>query len=268
MKFYTKILSCTLAASFLFAGCNKDEGVNIFSIQDDRDLGAQVSAQIAADPATYPILDPVQYASAYAYLNNMRDVILNSGQVTHKADFNWELHIIRDDNTLNAFCTPGGYIYVYTGLIKYLDKASSLAGVMGHEMAHADKRHSTEAMTKQYGISTLLSLVLGKDPGLLVQVSESLVNLKFSRDNESEADKYSVIYLCPTKYKSDGAAFFFQKIQAMGGSNPPQFLSTHPNPDNRIEAIEAESKSLNCSGGNIPASEEDNAYAAFKASLP
>ncbi|MBS1645442.1 MAG: M48 family metalloprotease, partial [Bacteroidetes bacterium] len=199
MKFSTTILAGTLAASFLFGSCNKDEGVNIFSIQDDRNLGLQVSQQIAADPATYPILDPVQYASAYQYLNNMRDVILNSGQVTHKADFNWELRIIRDDNTLNAFCTPGGYIYVYTGLIKFLDNASSLAGVLGHEMAHADKRHSTEAMTKQYGISTLLSLVLGNDPGLLVQVSESLVNLKFSRDNETEADKYSVIYLCPTK---------------------------------------------------------------------
>ncbi|MEO6833992.1 MAG: M48 family metalloprotease, partial [Chitinophagaceae bacterium] len=216
----------------------------------------------------YPILDPTQYASAYNYLNSMRDVILNSGQVTHKADFTWELHIIRDDNTLNAFCTPGGYIYVYTGLIKYLDNASSLAGVLGHEMAHADKRHTTEAMTKQYGISTLLSLVLGKDSGLLVQVSESLINLKFSRDNESEADKYSVIYLCPTKYKSDGAALFFEKMQASGSSNPPQFLSTHPNPDNRIQAIEDEAKSLNCSGGTISPSEENAGYAAFKASLP
>lgn len=268
MKFSTTILAGTLAASFLFGSCNKDEGVNIFSIQDDRNLGLQVSQQIAADPATYPILDPVQYASAYQYLNNMRDVILNSGQVTHKADFNWELRIIRDDNTLNAFCTPGGYIYVYTGLIKFLDNASSLAGVLGHEMAHADKRHSTEAMTKQYGISTLLSLVLGNDPGLLVQVSESLVNLKFSRDNETEADKYSVIYLCPTKFKSDGAAAFFQKMQSLGSVNPPQFLSTHPNPDNRVKAIEDEAAGLNCSGGNIQVSEDKDGYAAFKASLP
>lgn len=268
MRLTTTLFSCAIATTLLFGACNKDEGVNIFSIQDDKDLGAQVSQQIAADPATYPVLDPTQYASSYAYLNNMRDVILNSGQVTHKADFSWELRIIRDDNTLNAFCTPGGYIYVYTGLIKYLENASSLAGVLGHEMAHADKRHSTEAMTKQYGISTLLSLVLGNDPGLLVQVSESLVNLKFSRDNESEADKYSVIYLCPTKFKSDGAASFFQKILDMGSSNPPQFLSTHPNPDNRVQAIKDEAKSLNCSGGTITLPEENDGYAAFKASLP
>ena len=268
MNLFTKFMTCATAATLFFSGCKKDEGINIFSIQDDKDLGLQVSQQIAADPGTYPVLSPTQYASAYTYLNNMRDVILNSGQVTYKTEFPWQLYIIKDDATLNAFCTPGGYIYVYTGLIKYLDNASSLAGVMGHEMAHADKRHSTEAMTKQYGISTLLSVVLGNDPGLLVQVSESLVNLKFSRDNESEADKYSVIYLCPTKYKSDGAASFFQKLEAMGSSNPPEFLSTHPSPDNRVQAIQTEATGMSCSGGNISMGEENDGYAAFKASLP
>ncbi len=259
------LLTCCLG---MLMGCNKGEGVNIFTIEDDKSLGLQVRDEIASKPKEYPVLDKTTYAGAYAYLENMKTVILNSGQVTHKDDFAWELFIIQDDNTQNAFCTPGGYIYIYTGLIKYLDNASALAGVMGHEMGHADKRHSTEAMTKQYGISTLAQVVLGKNQGMLSDIALSLVNLQFSRSNESEADKYSVIYLCPTLYKSNGAAAFFNKIIANGSAQPPAFLSTHPNPENRVENIDQEAISRACAGGFITAAEDTTAYNAFKSLLP
>ena len=257
-----------LFLSFTLTTCKKDEGFNLFSIEDDKQLGIQVKEEILADPVNYPILDKTTYSAAYAYLNQMRDIILNSGKVTYKNEFDWEISIIRDDSTLNAFCTPGGYIYVYTGLIKYLDDASSLAGVLGHEMGHADKRHGTEAMSKQYGISTLVSVLLGDNQGLLTDIAQSLISLQFSRDNEKEADKYSVIYLCPTKYHADGAANFFQKIEASGGSNPPEFLSTHPNPDRRILNIQTQADTSSCSGGNISTTENVSNYNAFKAMLP
>ena len=69
---------------------------------------------------------------------------------------NGDLRIIHDDSTLNAFCTPGGYIYIYTGILKFLDSEDEFAGVLGHEIAHADLRHSTRQMTKQYGVQILL----------------------------------------------------------------------------------------------------------------
>lgn len=97
-------------------GCGKDNtGVFLFSKQDDIDLGAKVAAEIASDPATYPVLDRSTNVEAYAYLDAMRDEILNGGAVKHQEEFAWELFIIDDATTLNAFCTPGGYIYVYTG---------------------------------------------------------------------------------------------------------------------------------------------------------
>src|SRR5690606_12090547 len=111
------------------------------------------------------------------------------------------------------------------------------AGVMGHEMAHADLRHSTSQLTRQYGIGLLLTVLSGGDPGTLSQILASLVALKFSRDHESEADDYSVIYLCETEYAANGAASFFEKLIEEGASQPPEFLSTHPNPDNRVENI-------------------------------
>lgn len=269
-RVYIFLLCC---APVLFSTCTKNDdngggggGFNIFSIQDDKDLGAQVKAEIAANPGEFPILDPQVNAEAYRYLYEMRDVILNSGQVTYRNEFVWELYIIDNDQVQNAFCTPGGYIYIYTGLIKYLDRKSSLAGVLGHEMAHADKRHSTDQLTKIYGVQTLLSIVLGQDQGLLTQIAQELVFLKFSRNNEEEADEFSVRYLCPTKYVSDGAADFFAKIVDQGSATPPQFLSTHPDPGNRVEDIRATSDDLGCAS-NISDQEDVDGYAAFKASL-
>ncbi len=264
MNRYTWILS--LALVLLAAGCkNKDDrSFNIFTIQDDKDLGLQVKNEIASDPATYPILSETQYAQSYTYLRGLRDKILNGGNVFYKNEFAWELYIVRDDNMLNAFCAPGGYIYVYTGLIKYLDSEDQLAGVLAHEIAHADRRHSTDQLTKAYGIGTMVSVVLGNDPNTLTDIAQNLLFLGFSRSAETEADEYSVKYLCPTDLNAAGAAGFFQKIESQGGSSTPQFLSTHPNPDNRIANINAEEVELGCTGTNT----NDAAYNAFKASLP
>lgn len=255
-----------LSSFMMLSGCGKNGGINLFSIEDEKTLGLQTKTQIESDPANYPILNPATNAQAYAYINALRDDILAGGQVTHKDDFVWEVKIIKDDNVQNAFCTPGGYIYVYTGLIKYLDNKSSLAGVMGHEMAHADKRHSTNQMTKQYGIQAMLDVVLGKNQGLLTQIGSQLVSLQFSRTDESQADEYSVKYLCPTKYRSDGAANFFQKIIDQGSATPPAFLSTHPNPDNRVKNIRQTATDGGCQY-TISSTEDNDGYAQFKALL-
>ena len=157
------------------------------------------------------------------------------------------MKIIDDDETLNAFCAPGGYIYVYTGLIKYLDSEDQLAGVMGHEMAHAALRHSTRQMTKVYGLSALYAVISGKsEPGQLEQIALGLISLRFSRDHETEADTWSVKYLCPTDYNAAGAAGFFEKME--GRPSPPEFLSTHPDPGNRVESIKAQRMNFGCRG--------------------
>ena len=178
-------------------------------------------------------------------------------------EFPWKVTIINDDKTLNAFATPGGYIYVYTGLIKFLDSEHQLAGVMGHEIAHSAQRHSTRQMTKAYGASALVSIVTGKsDPGQLEQIALAILNLRFSRNHETEADTYSVNYLCGTTYKADGAAGFFQKLEGQSAS-VPEFLSTHPNPGNRVENIQRKAKELGCSGNATNTSE----YARIKSLL-
>ncbi|WCL82965.1 M48 family metalloprotease [Saprospira sp. CCB-QB6] len=247
------------------SACKKDQGINIFTLEQDKEFGAQLKTEIDANPAEYPLLPYAGNEAAYQYLYDMRDEILSSDELNYRSDFGWDLYIIQDDNTLNAFCAPGGYIYVYTGLIKFLDDADDLAGVLGHEIAHADQRHSTQQMTEAYGISTLLSVLAGDDPGMLAQIVTNLTSLSFSRSHERDADDHSVDYLCDTEYASNGASAFFQKLIDQGQSgSTPAFLSTHPNPDNRVQDINDRAAELGCS--TTP--KANAGYAAFKALLP
>ena len=240
-------------------------GFNLFTVEDDLELGAKVAAEIESDPSKYPILDSAQYPQAYRHLYRLRDSILQTGKLTYTTKFPWRLRIIRDDSTLNAFCAPGGYIYVYTGLIKYLRTEAQLIGVMGHEMAHADRRHTTQILTQAYGVQTLLQLISGQEqPGLIGQVASSLLLLSFSRDHERDADKHSVIYLCPTTYRADGAADFFEYITQQGGLRPPAFLSTHPDPGERVQNIRSTKQELGCTGTQ----DYEPRYAQIVASLP
>ncbi len=261
------ILFTLPALPMLMEACKKnpdDNSINLFTVQDDKTLGLQVKTEIFANRAEYPILDTVQHKAAYDYLRGIVTKILNGGKVFYKNEFAWETYIIQDDNVLNAFCTPGGYMFVYTGLIKYLDAEHELAGVMGHEIAHADRRHSTDALTQQYGLSVLLNVVFGSDESALKNIAGNLASLKFSRSHGGEADNYSVTYLCPTVYKADGAAAFFKKLIDNGqGGGELEWFSTHPSPDNRVSKIEAKRTELNCDGNGT----FDAAYQDFKTNL-
>lgn len=252
-----------VASCGLFNEKNKGKGFNLFTVDQDVALGAQVAAEIDADTQTYPLLDSVQYKEVYNYVYSVRDKILNSGEVDFKDDFKWRLRIIHDDSTLNAFCTPGGYIYIYTGILKFLESEDEFAGVLGHEIAHADMRHSTRQMTTMFGVQILVDVIAG-DKAALKQVTSALVGLKFSRKHETEADGQSVKYLCPTDYNAAGGAGFFRKIEAMGGGSTPEFLSTHPSPDGRIEHFENEKVVNGCTGDRTYQTE----YKAMVARLP
>lgn len=246
------VTACLAGALFL-SGCAKDKNGErlIFSIEDDIALGQQVAAQTDSIYAAQ-LLDPndsrPNVKAAYAQINGIVNNILSSDKINYRSEFGYEVKIIKDDATLNAFATPGGHIYVFTGLIKKLSNEDELAGVLGHEIAHADRRHTSKALERDYGLSVLLSILLGENQSQLAQIGAGLATLKFGRDAETEADFYSVEYLADTKYTCDGAAEFFikmQKDEAQSGK-PPVFLSTHPSDTDRIKAITDKAAADNC----------------------
>lgn len=240
-----------LFKAFLLIGliaCGKvAQNFNLFPIGSDLSFGEKVSNEFEQGNATL-IMDSASNAPLYRYLYSVRDSILKNNAVEYKDQFPYRIRIIKDDKTLNAFCTPGGFIYFYTGILKFLDNEAELAGVMGHEIAHAAKRHSTEALTRQYGMAIFTQLFIDTQYQMLSQIAGGLTQLSYGRKAELESDEFSVKWLYNTAYTAYGASGFFERIQSMGGGRSPEFLSTHPDPGKRVDHMKTLHQSL---GGKI-----------------
>lgn len=154
-------------------------------------------------------------------------------------NWDWEVHVVNSDE-VNAWCMPGGKMAIYAGLINKLKPTDSeLAAVIGHEMAHALREHSREQVSQQMaaGIGlSVLSAVTGM-PGaadLGSELTKVMFTLPNSRTHEIEADRIGVELAARAGYDPRAAITLWQKMEAMGGGRPPEFLSTHPSPASRM----------------------------------
>jgi predicted Zn-dependent protease len=181
-------------------------------------------------------------------VRRVRAIGADIAEVTGRDDFPWEFNVIEADSIANAFCLPGGKVAVYTGITELAGSDDELATVMAHEIAHAIARHGAERMTQMLmvdlggmalseALSTktettleLASIAYGVGTGLLYV-------LPYSRTHESEADYMGLMYMARAGYDPRAAVDFWQKMQERGGQAPPEFLSTHPSPDTRIEDL-------------------------------
>lgn len=250
--------------SFFSLSCSGSLGLNIFPDSKDIELGKQVDQEIRKDPKQYPLLKGKPEIKAY--VESVGKEVLASPDIQKKGIYAYQFEIIKDDSTINAFCTPGGYIYVYTGLLKFLDNEATLAGVIGHEIAHAERRHATKRMTSALGLQVIISIALGEKPSELAQIGANLFGglglLVNSRSDESESDAYSIKYLRSTEYYPGAIRYFFEKVssgksQSGSGKAFERLLSTHPLPHDRIENVDKMMAEL----GNPEASEK-NLFAA------
>lgn len=162
--------------------------------------------------------------------------------------FDWEFILIKDDETVNAWCMPGGKVAFYTAIMPICKDEDGLAVVMGHEIAHAIANHGRERMSQgliaQYGLASV-QLAMGQNPTgtqeLLLQsigMGTQLGMLKFSRTHESEADEMGLIFMAMAGYDPREAPKFWERMSANSGVQaPPEFMSTHPSHDTRISDL-------------------------------
>jgi len=221
-----------------------EPGFNLFSKEQDVQLGQESAAQVRKQMNV--IKDPV----LTEYVNRVGKR-LTASREAQESGFPFTFEVVADPS-INAFALPGGPMFINTGLLRAVDNEAQLAGVMGHEMSHVILRHGTNQASKRNLIqlpallasqATGNASMAGKLAQIGIGVGAGSVLMKFSRSAETQADLMGSHLMAESGYDPMEMANFFNKLNAQGGHGL-QFLSDHPNPDNRERAIQQEARSL------------------------
>lgn len=230
-----------LLCLFVFSSCEQIADA-AFSDKDDIEMGANLDKEIRSKPSEFRIINNPELQ---AYLQSIVKQIIRSPLVKKKKTYSYKITILDDDKAINAFCTPGGYIYVYTGLLKFLENEASLAAVLSHEIAHSEKRHVRQRMLSAMGLQLIISAILGNGASVFqemgLQIAGTLALLSNSRGDELEADEWGFKYMQASPYYQGAMSYFFEKIAREEKSNKmskamESLLSTHPIPEERLRA--------------------------------
>lgn len=252
--------------SFMLGGCattgiNKGQ-INVISSDDEVKMGQEMSVEVAKQ---YKLYDN---AAVTSYVQSVGDRIVAHSD---RQDIKYHFAVI-DKNEVNAFAVPGGYIYVYTELMKDADDEAELAAVIAHEVGHVAARHSTERMTAMYGYQFLAGLVLGENPNAYAKIVTDMAAtggfLKYSRDDEHEADELGAKYLYAAGYDPNGMVDLLNKLKGLESTEPSKFetwFMTHPATTERLARVKAEVAGFAKSPSPV---RNAAAYAKIKAQLP
>jgi predicted Zn-dependent protease len=240
-----------------FAGCQTMDTTQPGTVGVDRDQRMALSSAEVDKAASQAYQEAMQQAAKKGALNRNAAQVQRVRAISNRLipataafrkdapSWRWEVNVISSPE-INAWCMPGGKMAVYTGLIEKLNVTDDeLAAVMGHEIAHALREHGRERASQQIAQQTVIGIgaaLLGignLGAGLANVVADVTVGLPYSRQFETEADRIGVELAARAGYNPHAAVTLWQKMAKAGGGGPPQFLSTHPAPEARLQDIEA-----------------------------
>lgn len=232
----------TLACSARQPGSPLNPGFNLYSKQQDIELGRQAAQEVRQE------LDVVNNQELQRYLDGIGQRLAATDSAE---DYPYTFSLLNDES-INAFALPGGPTFVNSGLLEAADTEAQLAGVMSHELAHIVLRHGTSQASKAnlLQLPAQLAGVFLSD-GQAAQLGQlgiglglNLLMLRYSRSAESEADALGAHIMAEAGYNPVSMARFFEKLQEGGAPRAPEFLSDHPDPGNRVQAVQAEIQTL------------------------
>ncbi len=236
MKFYKHFLPAVfLIPAVLFLEC----GANIFSTRQEINMGKEFAVEVEKQSK---LLEDEEWNS---YLNEIGQ---NIASICDRPDLEYNFKIVDDDSTINAFAVPGGFVYIYSGLLLKADNEAEIAGVIAHEVGHVVAKHSMKRLTQVYGFQVAMSLALGSNPNQLAKLGSEFLAagliLNYGRDNEFEADYYGIKYTHALGYDPNGFKTFLSKLAEMrkSGRNSSyleKLMATHPEPADRITRVES-----------------------------
>ncbi|MBC7936892.1 MAG: M48 family metalloprotease [Rhizobacter sp.] len=238
-----KILFHTLAVSmaFLFAGCAKNpvtgkRQVVLISESQEIAMGQEADPQIIAQYGLY------EDSTLQRFINEKGKAM---AAISHRPNLQYNFRVV-DSDILNAFAVPGGYVYFTRGIMAHFNNEAEFAGVLGHEIGHITARHTVVQQSKQvFGqIGLIAGMIIKPELGQFAEQASQglgLLFLKFGRDAERQSDQLGVEYSTKINYNAHEMAHFFNTLKrqstAAGAAELPDFLSTHPNPDDRNVSV-------------------------------
>ena len=213
------------------------------SVEEEIALGLQSAPQMAAE---FGGLDPDEQLQAQ--IDQIGQRLVESSQAS-ETEYPFEFHVLADTQTVNAFALPGGQIFITRALLNLLETEGEVAGVLGHEIGHVVGRHSAEQLAKSQLIQGLagaagVGLYDPQNPesasaAQMAQVVGAMVQMKYGRDDELQSDRLGVRFLSDAGYDPRALLRVMEVLaQAGGGARQPEFMSTHPDPGNRLERIQ------------------------------
>lgn len=250
MKLNVKIMLSLALCAVVFTRCSCDffgtTGSLLIPESKEVALGFSFDSTMRANDtnrAEYPVFDTrndPKRIEFQDYVIGLAKSVLAQVPESEKPGYDFKFTLI-DKDVENAFAVPGGYVYIYTGIIAKMNDESELAGVIGHEIAHVTWHHYRDALAKTAGMGILLDALLGNDAGKLAQLVAGsmfqLATLKVSRSNESESDKYGTIYTAKAGRNPLGIAKYFARAPTVG---VPDWISSHPGSGDRVKNVTAQ----------------------------
>lgn len=223
----------------------------LLPLSSEIQLGEQAFQQVLKDPKTQISRDSREIEPAKRVAARIIEASKQSKYADTANRFTWDVTVIKDDKTINAFALPGGKIAVYTGIFPVAKNEAGLAAVLGHEVTHALARHGAERMSQGLVAQIALNAAMvglqlkGADPQTSSAIMQALglgaqvgVLLPFSRAHESEADHVGIILAAQAGYDPREAIHLWEGMERAGGAQPPEFLSTHPSHGTRIKQLQ------------------------------
>lgn len=249
-------ICCLLLEGIGLVGCETNpytgrKQLLMTSVSQEVQMGAQAYDQVKSDPKMRPSQDPREIEPVTRVAARIVEAAKRSKYAEMARQFQWEVTVIKDDKTANAFALPGGKMAVYTGIFPMAKTEAGLAAVMGHEVVHALARHGAERMSQGQLTNTVLQVagaaigLSGGNPVLGQATMAALgagaqvgVLLPFSRKHESEADYVGILLAADAGYDPRESVALWERMgQASGGGGQAEFLSTHPSHGTRIEQL-------------------------------
>jgi beta-barrel assembly-enhancing protease len=234
----------------------------LVSDQQEAQLGLQVHDELVKQQVKF-----TQNPAVQQYVDGLVIKTARAANADRRVDWKW--FVIDDPKTVNAFATPGGRIYVYTGLLLAARNEAEVVGVLGHELGHVVARHTARQLVAAKGLETVAAMALGQRPNEIAALAASLAGkgamLAYGRDMETEADEYGVKYAAINNYDPNGLATFFEAMQGKGDlPGFLVFLSTHPTHAQRVSDIRRQIAKTGARGSELGADRLAAIQAALK----